>query len=225
LPLKDATRARRAPTAEIAESASRFDAILDSAEQVFATSGYAGATMREIAETANVAQGLIHYHFDNKETLFEKMIGRRTGEINEKRASLLKKLFQSKDQPELVDVVDTLFRPSIENGMEKNRDGGAFARILVACYASPEPRIQKLVEKNYNPIARRFIDALMKVEPKLTHADAVWAYMFAISVGTTMMAKTGRSVRLSDGECDDGDSEELLKRIVPFVCGGIRALL
>jgi AcrR family transcriptional regulator len=225
LSAKGAVKAKRQQSVENTDGASRFDAILDAAEQVFAVSGYTGATMREIAETAQVAQGLIHYHFDNKETLFEKMIGRRTGEINSKRAVLLEELFQQNERPELVQVVDTLFRPSIENGMELDRDGGAFARILVACYASPDPRIQKLVEKNYNPIAQTFIDALMKVEPRLTRADAVWAYMFAISVGTTMMAKTGRSARLSDGECDDGDSEALLNRIVPFVCGGIQALL
>ena len=42
--------------------------------------------------------------------------------------------------------------------------------------------------------------------------------------GMITYAKTGRPNRLSDGQCDDGDTEEMLGRIVPFVCGGIRAL-
>ena len=41
----------------------------------------------------------------------------------------------------------------------------------------------------------------------------------------TMMARTGRPARLSDGECDDGNADEMLARIVPFICGGIRALI
>ena len=61
-------------------------------------------------------------------------------------------------------------------------------------------------------------------EPGLNDADAVWAYMFAIGVGMTMMARTGRPKRLSDGLCDDGDADAMLARIVPFICGGIRAL-
>ena len=86
-------------------------------------------------------------------------------------------------------------------------------------------RAQKLIEVHYDPIAQTFIDALMRVEPGLSRADAVWAYMFAIGVGMTMMAKTGRPARLSGGICDDGDAEAMLSRIVPFICGGVRALV
>ncbi|MFT4960452.1 MAG: AcrR family transcriptional regulator [Paracoccaceae bacterium] len=207
------------------DAVSRFDAILDAAEQVFASSGYKGATMREIAEAAQVAQGLIHYHFNNKETLFEKVVARRSDEINDRRAKLLAALFEQNDRPELSDIVDALFRPTIETGLNLARDGGAFARILVSFANSADLRNQNLAEKYYDPIARKYIGALMQVEPGLTRANAVWAYMFAIGVGMTMMAKTGRPGRLSDGECDDGNVDEMLERIVPFICAGIRALV
>ena len=68
---------------------SRFDAILDAAEEVFAASGYDGASMRMIADRAEVAQALIHYHFGTKETLFEKMVARRSNAINDRRGELL----------------------------------------------------------------------------------------------------------------------------------------
>lgn len=206
-------------------SAPRFDAILDAAERVFASSGYNGATMREIADGAGVAQGLIHYHFNNKETLFEKMVARRSGAINQRRADLLAGLFARGAAPRLEEIVDALFRPTIETGLDLARDGGAFARILVSVANSADPRDTRLAGKYYDPIARKFIAALLKVEPRLSRADAVWAYMFAIGVGMTMMARTGRPARLSDGECDDGNADEMLKRIVPFICGGIRALI
>lgn len=225
MPLSATAETKRLQPVENIDGASRFDAILDAAEQVFASSGYKGATMREIAETAQVAQGLIHYHFKNKETLFEKMVARRSGEINDRRAELLAALFQQNERPELAHIVDTLFRPTIENGLKPDAEGGAFARVLMTCYASPDPHIQKLTEKYYNPIAQIYIDALMRAEPELTRADAVWGYTFAIGVVMTMMSKTGRPARLSDGICDDSNADELLKRIVPFVCGGIRALL
>ncbi|MBV1895646.1 MAG: TetR family transcriptional regulator [Rhodobacteraceae bacterium] len=218
-------KARIPQSAENDDGASRFDAILDAAEQVFAASGYQGATMREIAETAKVAQGLIHYHFDNKEKLFEQMVARRSDEINNRRADLLAALFKENSQPDLAKIVDALFRPTIETGLNLARDGGAFARILVTFANSADPRNQMLAEKYYDPIAQKFIESLMQVEPDLTRANAVWAYMFAIGVGMTMMAKTGRPARLSDGECDDGNADEMLERIVPFICGGIRALV
>ena len=48
--------------------------------------------------------------------------------------------------------------------------------------------------------------------------------MFAIGVGMTMVAKTGRADRLSDGLYDDGDADIMLSKIVPFIFAGIRAL-
>jgi AcrR family transcriptional regulator len=44
--------------------------ILEAAEGCFSRSGYAGASMREIAERAGVSKSLLHYHFQSKEHLF-----------------------------------------------------------------------------------------------------------------------------------------------------------
>lgn len=216
------TKDQRAPAPASRES--RFDAILDASETVFARSGYEGATMREIAEQAGVAQGLIHYHFKTKEELFEKMVARRSVHINSRRAELLEDVFQSTSGPTLEGIVEALFRPTIEAGISQANDGGAFARILVSTANSADSREQHLTEKYYDPIAQKYIAALIKIEPGLTQENAVWAYMFAIGVGMTMMAKTGRSGRLSDGLCDDGNADEMLTKIVPFICAGIRAL-
>ncbi len=202
----------------------RSDAILDAAEQVFAASGYDGAKMREIAQRAGVAQGLIHYHFQNKETLFEQLVARRSAQINGHRGALLDDLFAGDVPPTLEAIVEALFRPTIQTGLDLAQDGGAFARILVSFANSADPQDQKVVETHYDPIARRFIAAFQQVEPDLARADAVWAYMFAIGVGMTMMAKTGRPARLSDGACDDGDIDAMLTRIVPFICAGVRSL-
>ncbi len=203
---------------------SRSVAILDAAEKVFAKSGFAGASMREIAETAGVAQALIHYHFDNKEKLFEAMIARRSGEINDVRATQLDRLLAA-GRARLEDVVEALFRPTIEVGHSLARGGDGFSRILVSAANSVDERDARLTETYYDPIARKFIDAFCLIEPGLSRKEAVWAYMFSIGVGMTMMARTGRSARLSDGLCDDTDIDEMLREIVIYVCGGIRAML
>jgi len=207
-----------------AASETRYETILNASEIVFAHSGYKGATMREIAERAGVAQGLIHYHFKTKEDLFEAMVVRRSAHINEQRAHSLALLFEEDQNPMLESIVEALFRPTIVAGINQAGDGGAFARILVSTASSAGEWEQMLTEKYYDPIARQYIAALSKIEPRLSHENAVWAYMFAIGVGMTMMAKTGRTVRLSDGLCDDGNADIMLSKIVPFICAGIRAL-
>ena len=69
--------------------------ILDAAETVFAQRGFDGATTRAIAELAEVNLGLIHYHFSNKELLFERAVERRVEAINGRRYEMLQSVRQT----------------------------------------------------------------------------------------------------------------------------------
>lgn len=48
--------------------------ILRAGETVFARAGYAGATMAEIAESANVPKANLHYYFKNKLSLYQAVL-------------------------------------------------------------------------------------------------------------------------------------------------------
>lgn len=50
--------------------------ILDAAAAVFGARGFAGATMREVAERSGVGQPLIVYHFGSKEALWKATVDR-----------------------------------------------------------------------------------------------------------------------------------------------------
>lgn len=49
---------------------SKKDKILVAAQELFAKCGYAGTTMKMVAEQAGVASGLVFHYFDSKEQLF-----------------------------------------------------------------------------------------------------------------------------------------------------------
>jgi len=49
---------------------SKKDKILRAAQELFARYGYAGTTMKMVAEQAGVASGLVFHYFDSKENLF-----------------------------------------------------------------------------------------------------------------------------------------------------------
>lgn len=203
----------------------KHNRILDAAEQIFADSGFDGASMRQIAETANVAQALIHYHFETKEGLLEAVVARRSNQINGERGRLLDALFDGGRIPQLEDIIEALFRPTISVGHGPDQKRNSYTRLLVSMANSADDRSRTLAGKYYDAIALRFIDAIERVVPGISRKDAVWVYMFAIGVGMSMMAPTGRPGRLSNGLCDDGDIEQMLSVIVPFVCAGIRGVV
>ncbi len=47
--------------------------IIIAAKKVFEKSGYAGARMQEIADTAGINKGLLHYYFKSKKRLFKRI--------------------------------------------------------------------------------------------------------------------------------------------------------
>ena len=50
-------------------STGRYNTILETAIKLFGAKGYQSVSISEIAQTAGVSKGLIHYHFGNKEDL------------------------------------------------------------------------------------------------------------------------------------------------------------
>jgi AcrR family transcriptional regulator len=52
--------------------------LLEAAEELFASKGFAATTTREISDHAGLSRGLLYYHFPSKEALFQAFMKERT---------------------------------------------------------------------------------------------------------------------------------------------------
>lgn len=75
------------------DSPKTVDSILDSAYQILVTNGYAGFTMRLVAQSAGISPGNLTYHFPRKNTLLRALITR----IMEDYSRQLDALFSDSD--------------------------------------------------------------------------------------------------------------------------------
>jgi TetR/AcrR family transcriptional regulator len=57
--------------------------ILAAAEELFAAQGFAGTSVRDIAQQAGVTGAMVHYYFDNKEGLYRATIENVVGKVRE----------------------------------------------------------------------------------------------------------------------------------------------
>lgn len=87
------------------ETRSSKDALLKAAKKVFATKGYDGATVKDIAEAAGVNVSLVSYHFDGKENLFRTCIR----QFAESRLDAFTKILKGPESLEDMRVRLTLF--------------------------------------------------------------------------------------------------------------------
>src|SRR5262249_36544232 len=125
--------------------------IRDAAEHIFARYGFEGASMRLIAERADVAQALLHYHFKSKADLHAAVFERRSSTINQRRAELLGQLFDGTRRATLEDVLDILFLPVAPLGEQGRGDYDSFQQMVTAISVGSDERSIKLMTRYYDP--------------------------------------------------------------------------
>lgn len=64
------------PSSEVDQPTTSKEAILDAAQMLLATHGYAGLSMRELATESGLAKATIYHHFQDKNDLFRSVLER-----------------------------------------------------------------------------------------------------------------------------------------------------
>ncbi len=195
------------------------DRILDAAEIVFADDGFSGAGMKSIAQKAGVAQGLLHYHFTNKEGLYAAVIERRSSIINAERNQQLDRV-----DLQAPDAVPQILRALMDPPLGPKGGGRAYARILAGLTVG-DARDAELVRLHYDATAARFIDALQTALPGADRPAISWGYNLAISTLVAAISNSGRPERLGGANPDHTQPEDVLNTLTTYVEGGIRALI
>lgn len=193
--------------------------ILDAAEQTFAEDGFAGAGMKAIAVRAGVAQGLLHYHFENKEGLYAAVIARRSGFINAGRRALLAEVDLSGPDA-TAQIMTALLRPPL--GPEGG--GQAYARIFGGL-AGGDARDIALVREHYDPTAKEFIAALQTLYPQAAPQTISWGYTMAIGALMSALGMQGRADRLVGAPDSGPDTDAVVARLVSYAVGGLERLI
>lgn len=113
--------------------------ILDTAEKLFALQGFHGASVRDIAQDADVNIAMISYYFGSKEKLIESIFLRRIYDV---RTSLEELLSNETLLPE--NKIDRL----IELFVAKISERPYFCRIMVRAQVTQESVVTDLIQEN-----------------------------------------------------------------------------
>lgn len=180
----------RKPGKQSAETAARTQAdIIAAGRQVFGRKGFDGASLRDIAEEANVAHAMIRHHFGGKEGLWQAVIDTHAQSIAERHGPL----FAEVGKTEPVALLQCFMRSFLEFSAE-NPDA---TRILMHESTTPGPRLDYLIEK-FSPL-HRAIDPIF-IEAQATGALKPFTkdsfLMFLIAFGSFPFAINEFSMRM-----------------------------
>lgn len=199
--------------------------ILDAAEHLFAKSGYDGVTVRQIMSRAGSDVALAYYHFKSKRDLFDAVLLRRAKTLNELRLAELEAVEQQDpDHPPSVEEIITAFTRPLLDVLAKEPDEWRDYMALVAQINNSPEWGGALMTRYFDPLVKRFLDALRRAMPGCREEDLFWSYHFLSGALTLTFAETGRLDNLSGGLCRSADMDAANARMPRFIAAGFRAL-
>lgn len=197
------------------------DDILDAAEEIFADLGYAGTTMREVADRAQVTQALINYYFGSKYGVFEEVFLRHGRKISDERMARLAALRASGTPLQVEDVVRAFLAPSL--AMRATKRGRSFLRLQARLHTEPPEISYKIRNEAYDLSTREFASAFLEALPMLTEKEVYWRITLMIGAYMYVFSDTHRLDELAPQACDPNDPDEVLDMISKFVTAGMTA--
>lgn len=197
--------------------------LLDTAEALFADSGYHGVSVRDITTAASVRVASINDLFGSKEQLFQVVIARRAGSINDDRLHMLEQIepgLQPKVQ--LQQIVEAFTQPLLSRS--QTSDGWRNYLRLISQLSNTRSVVLVLIADHFNPIALRFIQAIGDAVPGLDQRQRLVAYQLMVSSVMSIFADNYRINVLSANVYQSSEFEHHYQDLVRYISGGIFAM-
>ena len=206
--------------AEAGEGAAR-DRILKVAEQVFAEMGFDGASMRQIAQQADVPVALVSYHFKTKLNLYREVFLARHPATGAQRLAGLA-LAEMEDDParRLELIVKAVLVPMLS--LRRTEGNASFGVMLAREATDPKAGERGIIKEIFDPTAQKTIQLLRGALPDRSEAEIAWGFQMIIGTMLYVMSDGGRSAHLSGGAADPADVDATVRQIVPLLLNGLR---
>jgi len=223
----DRTNAKRAaerlptrPAGQDEEDGTR-DRILKTAERMFAERGFNGVSVRELAGAANVNIASIGYHFRNKEGLLAEVYRRHCEPMIEERLRGLTAASRLEGSARVAAIIEAFVRPALQQ--VDVEEGETFIRLRAVLSGENSELLEKLVADNFDQSSSAFIDALCDCLPHLSRTDVCWRFHFLLGTVYYTAAGPHRIFAFSNGHCDPGNTDAVIKELVPFMTRAFQA--
>jgi AcrR family transcriptional regulator len=197
--------------------------ILDVAEEMFATDGFGGTSLRSIITAAEVNLAAVHYHFHSKEALLEAVVVRRLDPLNRERLDLLNKYEKEggKPGPSVEEILEAFLAPPIRF-IRTTPEGSLYGKLLARLHSEPGPLFAGIARKHFGGVLQRFQAALRKALPELPPEDFFWRLHFTVGAMAHTLGRSDLLEVISAGACKS-DAESAISQLIDFLSAGFRA--
>jgi AcrR family transcriptional regulator len=202
--------------ASSARAGATRETLLDTAEALFSTRGFAGVSVRDITQAAGVNLAAIHYHFGGKDELALAVFERRARELSRERLAKLRAVMAG-DAPSKRAVFHALLSPPLEWMAEAATRRHAIS-MLIRTHLDGSNAIMQKVFRDVSVLAS-FADALIVIDPVMRPQDANMKVFFALGLEHEIILNLPRLESLEAAQGRHVDRNALLSGALDLLAG------
>jgi AcrR family transcriptional regulator len=213
----------REPEEAAGTAAATRQRLLDAGEVLFGERGFEGTSLRMVTEAAGSNVAGVNYHFGSKQGLFQAVVDRAMGPVNDERRQRLDAIEARNELASVADLVRAFVEPGLELTRRHGERGTAVARFIGRVICDPDPRIRQLFAAQVDPVEGRYLAALRRALPDLDDDTVNFAYTNML--GLLGLHQSGALATMLGPALPDNAPGEAATRIgerlIAFIAAGI----
>ena len=200
------------------------DRLIDAAERLFATQGYAATSVRDLTAEAGCNVAAVNYHFGGKDKLYVETFRSLLPEVRDRRMEIVERAMSVAHDEQTLESFLEAFAHAIWDPFVDESRGRLLMGFFLQEILDPRLPVGMFRDEFADPLMDMAVGVLRRLAPGL---DDVTARMCVMSVvGQILHAFKARRLFLRDGEAPSlpTDIGAHIRHIVRFSAAGIRTL-
>ncbi|MXY18101.1 MAG: TetR/AcrR family transcriptional regulator [Acidobacteria bacterium] len=193
--------------------------ILEVAERLFATAGFASTSLRDITAEAGVNLAAVNYHFGSKEALLVAILERRIRPRKYRRRALLDELeARAYGGPTVEQIVAAFVSPPFQSALIEGSRRREMLKLVGQLHSQVNPEFRRLFIQQFDEVRIRFTASLQRVLPDIDPEEVARRVMYIVGAMIYMMSWGEES-----GHPPSQAPERLLQSLIEFASAGMAA--
>ena len=200
--------------------------ILDTAERLFADSGFRSTSLRTLTAEAGVNLAAVNDHFGSKEALLDAVFERRLNPLNLVRLEKLDEVARlarlACTPPGVRDILSAAIVPVVD-ARESGRGMRNFITLVGRVMAEPDSKARDLFSRHMKAVLSRSFDLLREALPEVPREVVFWRLLLCFAATGRLLCLPADLPFLPEGIDVPRERESLICLLIPFITGGMEA--
>jgi len=166
------------------------ESIIETAEQLFATYGFAATSLRQITAAAGVNLAAVNYHFRSKAALIDIVLQRMLVPLAEARLRNFERITAGAKIPSLEEALWAYYLPFFELLDSRSAVGQRHQQIFGRLANEPNGEMRKSVAHYLTPVIEKYFSLFQQIAPHLSPDEFAWRFRAMHGIVATHFVET-----------------------------------